>query len=261
MKKILICFLLAAAVLFLFAGCSNVSTLPADFPVPSGEKKVKKAPAESEEKKESSDPKDFSDIKLLEEKSGSYNGKKFSVRLYGYDFSAESGWHLSYISVENGDFSLEKVISPDDGSLGDKLLISDITGDGNDEIIVSQVVGMGGGAGSVSATVYRIENGSLQEIFGKEECEKFAENGISIKTDGKKTVFENSETGLSVSADLNLPEDAYVGTFCGFDIDSTGSLTGKQTIISAEDTGYIFSVWKYDKDSLKLSSIYYSEKD
>ena len=176
-------------------------------------------------------------------------------------FSAESGWHLSYISVENGDFSLEKVISPDDGSLGDKLLISDITGDGNDEIIVSQVVGMGGGAGSVSATVYRIENGSLQEIFGKEECEKFSENGISIKTDGRKTVFENSETGLSVSADLNLPEDAYVGSFCGFEIDSSGSLIGKRAIISAEDTGYIFSVWKYDKDSLKLSSIYYSEKD
>lgn len=260
MKKILICFLLAAAVLFLFVGCSNVSTLPAEFPVPSGEKKVQEVPAESKEKEEASDPKNFSDIKLLEEKSGDGNGKKYSVKLYGYDFSSESGWHLSYLSVENGDFSLEKIISPD-GSFGDKLLISDITGDGNDDIIVSQVVGMGGGAGSSAATVYRIENGSLQEIFGKEECEKFAENGISIKADGSKTVFENSKTGLSVSTGLNLPEDAYVGSFCGFDIDSTGSLIGKQAIISAEDTGYIFSVWKYDNNSLKLSSIYYSEKD
>ena len=255
MKKILICF-----ILLLLVGCSPVSTLPAKTPVPGGEKKVQKVPAESE-KKDSPDPKDFSDVKLIEEKSGSYKAEEYSVRLYGYDFSSESSRHLSYISVENGDFSLEKIISPDDGSLGDKLLISDITGDGNDEIVVSQVVGMGGGAGSATATVYRIANGGLQEIFGKEECEKFAENGISIRTDGSKTVFENSETGLSAAVGFRLPEDAYVGSFYGFDIDGQGSLTGKQAIISAEDTGYIFSVWKYDKDSLRLSSIYYSEND
>ena len=77
----------------------------------------------------------------------------------------------------------------------------------------------------------------------------------------KPTVFENSETGLSATVGFRLSEDAYVGSFCGFDIDGQGSLTGKQAIISAEETGYIFSVWKYDKDSLKLSSIYYSEKD
>lgn len=75
MKKILICFLLAATALFLFAGCSNVSTLPAEVPVPSGEKKVQEVPAESEEKEEASDPKNFSDIKLLEEKSGNYKAE------------------------------------------------------------------------------------------------------------------------------------------------------------------------------------------
>lgn len=106
MKKILICI-----ILLLLVGCSPVSTLPAKTPVPGGEKKVQKVPAESE-KKDSSDPKDFSDVKLLEEKSGSYKAEEYSVRLYGYDFSSESSRHLSYISVENGDFSLEKSFHP-----------------------------------------------------------------------------------------------------------------------------------------------------
>ncbi len=69
MKKILICI-----ILLLLVGCSPVSTLPAETPVPSGEKKVQKIPAKSE-KKGSSDPKDFSDVKLLEEKSGNYKAE------------------------------------------------------------------------------------------------------------------------------------------------------------------------------------------